>query len=447
MDVKTFWDLIKEADGDDKRLQSLLQDEKPEEIRGFGDIFDVHVNKAFNWNLWAAAYLINGGCNEEEFDEFIYWLIGKGKDIYEAAIEDPDSLVDHVKDNESTFDDRIIISIARALDRKGKAIEGRAVVTIPADLMEFKAKPKSPRGKEWDDDENLLEMFPKLGERFGEMIEWEEEEEEEEEEEDWDDEDKDKSKLRRFWDKVVEFFAKVFDGFLNLFRKREKDEEEEEEEKEEPSNRLVTKREINMWLYLAFFVMFIGFIALIPLTIMFRNNVMEQILTLEFYQSFIADFQISSLSSSWEYFTDIIIARTIISLTTRFEKWGQLQFLWIFSLFVTFFAGLQFFKIIFQHKFIEFSKEKWMFLNRKEELKREISIKEIESIWKTTTNSIQLNPKKTSDLLPIMLIDLEDLKPLNEFLKKNKIPTEETSFMKMLVSQIKAIFRKLVNKN
>ena len=43
-------------------------------------------------------------------------------------------------------------------------------MTIPADLMQFQNKPRKPRGKEWKDDEELLEMFPNLGERFGEMF-------------------------------------------------------------------------------------------------------------------------------------------------------------------------------------------------------------------------------------------------------------------------------------
>jgi hypothetical protein len=110
MDAKIFWDLIESSGGDGKRLATLLQENKPEDIRGFGDIIDLLFNKAYNWNLWAAAYLINGGCSEEEFDQFIYWLISLGEENYTNALENPDVLSDIVQDDDSTFKEDIIVA-------------------------------------------------------------------------------------------------------------------------------------------------------------------------------------------------------------------------------------------------------------------------------------------------------------------------------------------------
>jgi Protein of unknown function (DUF4240) len=47
-------------------------------------------------DLWGAAYTINGGASDDGFYYFRCWLIGMGKDIYEAAVADPDSLADVV---------------------------------------------------------------------------------------------------------------------------------------------------------------------------------------------------------------------------------------------------------------------------------------------------------------------------------------------------------------
>ena len=134
-------------------------------------------------------------------------------------------------------------------------------------------------------------------------LEWDEDDDDDD---DWDEEDKNKSKLRRAWDKFIEFFARIFDKFLSIFKKKKKGEDEEEEEEEDP-NRLITKMGINFWLYVLFLGLFIGFLVLIPLTTMFQNMVEEEIAVLESFQSI--DF--SEILHGWDYITDIIIQKNI----------------------------------------------------------------------------------------------------------------------------------------
>lgn len=42
--------------------------------------------------LWAAAYLINGGCSDDGFDYFRGWLILQGREVFERAVAAPDIL-------------------------------------------------------------------------------------------------------------------------------------------------------------------------------------------------------------------------------------------------------------------------------------------------------------------------------------------------------------------
>ncbi|MFI0504020.1 DUF4240 domain-containing protein [Streptomyces albogriseolus] len=42
--------------------------------------------------LWAAAYVINGGCSDDGFDYFRGWLIAQGRETFERAVADPDAL-------------------------------------------------------------------------------------------------------------------------------------------------------------------------------------------------------------------------------------------------------------------------------------------------------------------------------------------------------------------
>ena len=42
--------------------------------------------------LWAAAYLVNGGCSDDGFEYFRGWLIMQGREVYERVVADPDAL-------------------------------------------------------------------------------------------------------------------------------------------------------------------------------------------------------------------------------------------------------------------------------------------------------------------------------------------------------------------
>lgn len=45
----------------------------------------------YRYDLWAAAYLIGGGCSDDSFTDFRAGLIGQGCDWYEQATTSSDS--------------------------------------------------------------------------------------------------------------------------------------------------------------------------------------------------------------------------------------------------------------------------------------------------------------------------------------------------------------------
>lgn len=46
-------------------------------------------------DLWAAAFVLMGGCSDDSFMDFRSWLILQGRDAIEAIVRDPDSLADY----------------------------------------------------------------------------------------------------------------------------------------------------------------------------------------------------------------------------------------------------------------------------------------------------------------------------------------------------------------
>jgi hypothetical protein len=94
MTDQQFWDVIDAADMDIDELVAILTDLPPAMIVDFENHVRRRFISSFREDVWGAAYLINGGCTDEAFDNFRCWLIGKGKDVFDKALTSPDSLAE-----------------------------------------------------------------------------------------------------------------------------------------------------------------------------------------------------------------------------------------------------------------------------------------------------------------------------------------------------------------
>lgn len=100
MDQGRFWAIIEAGgpygpDDRDRHERSVLDqlcDLPAEEIHAFYTLFCRKMVEAQTWDLWWAAYLINGGCSDDGFVYFRAWLISQGRSVYDAAVAEPDTL-------------------------------------------------------------------------------------------------------------------------------------------------------------------------------------------------------------------------------------------------------------------------------------------------------------------------------------------------------------------
>ena len=99
----TFWALIQEAKdtcGQDtdawaKYMIDRLAGLGPEQSLMFLNYMDAYKDLSFRYGLWDAAKIFRvDGCSDDSFSYFRSWLIVQGKDVYMAALADPDSLAD-----------------------------------------------------------------------------------------------------------------------------------------------------------------------------------------------------------------------------------------------------------------------------------------------------------------------------------------------------------------
>ena len=97
-----FWDIIKTARasaGQDRPFHESLTDHlatlTEQDILEYHERFEKMHDALYRYDLWAAAYLIGGGCSDDGFIDFRAGLIAQGRDWYHKAAASPDSLAGH----------------------------------------------------------------------------------------------------------------------------------------------------------------------------------------------------------------------------------------------------------------------------------------------------------------------------------------------------------------
>jgi Protein of unknown function (DUF4240) len=112
MTANEFWNIIEtahqQANGDQEAqmeaLEATLEELEPADLLEFHNFFREAHTVSYRADLWGAGFLMNGGCSDGGFDYFRGWLIAQGRKVFEAALENPDSLADIMpEDAEADF--------------------------------------------------------------------------------------------------------------------------------------------------------------------------------------------------------------------------------------------------------------------------------------------------------------------------------------------------------
>jgi hypothetical protein len=172
MRTDEFWAVVALATADRpgspdevaKRAAAELATRDPEEIVAW----DRHLGKVMvasgSEDLWAAAYLINGGCSDEGFDAFRGWLIAHGREAVARAVKDPDSLAE--------------IPAVRTAADSGAVFEADEVLSIAAQAYELatggpmppsetpRTRPESADLWDFDNEDEMRRRLPRLSALF-----------------------------------------------------------------------------------------------------------------------------------------------------------------------------------------------------------------------------------------------------------------------------------------
>lgn len=149
-----------DPDGVADALTKALGAAQAEEIAAFGVEFARLQVESYRWDLWAAAYLINGGASDDGFEYFRGWLMTQGRQVFEQTVEDPDSLADvpavrraAEEGEDLECEDILHVIYAAYEDLTGEGLPAGAFSVEYPDL-----------GPDWDfdDDEEMAAHLPRL---------------------------------------------------------------------------------------------------------------------------------------------------------------------------------------------------------------------------------------------------------------------------------------------
>jgi hypothetical protein len=175
MDREQFWTLVETArtvsGGDCQtqagRLVAALAQRSVNEVLAWDQIRHELLAESYRWELWGAAYLINGGCGDDGFDYFRGWLLSQGRAIWEATVADPDSLAAHpeVRGRRPLEEWSDLLECDDMLYIAYDAYQAMTGQELSVEVLSRRPRPRRPElGDGWDfeDATEMRQRYPRL---------------------------------------------------------------------------------------------------------------------------------------------------------------------------------------------------------------------------------------------------------------------------------------------
>jgi hypothetical protein len=168
MRTNEFWRTVDAAGascgGDPARMLSSLRErlgalgaQSAADVQNYIEEF---IGVAYTWDLWGAAYIMNGGCSDDAFLYFRAWLLAQGHEVFSEAMTNADNLgaAEFRFGTFGEFELEGLLDLPRAVYQE---LAGEPLVTLGVQETE------QPMGKPWTEDPELMKRrWSRLWKRF-----------------------------------------------------------------------------------------------------------------------------------------------------------------------------------------------------------------------------------------------------------------------------------------
>lgn len=176
MNEDQFWAIVQKAvdeagDDEDEYLEVVMHELSKlslKEMVGFRLRTDKLLYDSYTSEMWCAGYLMNGGCSDDGFEYFRLWVISRGRKVYEAALANPDNLIDYIaEDADMDFFEFELFWYA-AIDAFEEATDADLYDYIDDDNFTTREGNYPNFEFNWDEEapESMKKLCPRLFERF-----------------------------------------------------------------------------------------------------------------------------------------------------------------------------------------------------------------------------------------------------------------------------------------
>ncbi len=145
MNKEQFWRIVDDvrssADPRDQgavlfALQEQLRKLPLAEIMEWQEIFQFYDDAAYRDELWAASGAMGAHCSDDGFMDFRSWLISQGRDVYMAALKDPESLAEVDTEGQSLNFEEYAYAASKAYAQR-KAYEAGPLTDVIRDYINW----------------------------------------------------------------------------------------------------------------------------------------------------------------------------------------------------------------------------------------------------------------------------------------------------------------------
>ena len=133
--------------------------------RGFRERLDDVRERAYRWDLWAAAYIINGGASDDGFQYFRAWLVSRGQSVFEQALKDPAGLETFVPNDSAwlaELEEMLYLPVYALEQKTGEEVPlPEPLETTEGIEIEIEIEVVEPAGEPWDE-KTVAKLYPGL---------------------------------------------------------------------------------------------------------------------------------------------------------------------------------------------------------------------------------------------------------------------------------------------
>ena len=177
MDEEQFWAIVQTAvdeagDDEDEYLEVAKRELNKlslKEMIGFRLRTDKLLYDSYTSEMWCAGYLMNGGCSDDGFEYFRLWVISRGRKVYEAAMANPDNLIDYIDDDAEMDFFEFELFWYVALETFEEAVGAELYDYVDDENFDTCEGNYPSFSINWDEDEpeSMQKLCPRLFEKFG----------------------------------------------------------------------------------------------------------------------------------------------------------------------------------------------------------------------------------------------------------------------------------------